>query len=43
MSAEPLLAATLTGSAAMLLVLALRIPLRRRLGAGASYALWAMV
>lgn len=43
MSAEPLLAATLAGSAAMLLVLALRIPLRCRLGAGASYALWAMV
>src|SRR6478735_12354994 len=43
MNAEPLVAATLAGSAAMALVLALRIPLRRRLGAGAGYALWAMV
>ncbi|WP_386067769.1 M56 family metallopeptidase [Tahibacter sp. UC22_41] len=43
MSVEPLIAVTLAGSAAIVLVLALRIPLRRRLGAGAAYALWAMV
>lgn len=43
MTAEPLIAATLAGSAAIALVLALRIPLRRRLGAGAAYALWATV
>lgn len=43
MNAEPLIAATLAGSAAIALVLALRIVARRRLGAGAAYALWAMV
>ncbi|MBN8740540.1 MAG: hypothetical protein BGP24_21740 [Lysobacterales bacterium 69-70] len=43
MTAEPLIAATLAGSAALALVLTLRIAARRCLGAGAAYALWAMV
>lgn len=40
---QPLLQITLASSAACLLVLLLRGPLRRRLGAGAAYGLWAMV
>lgn len=43
MSADTLLAATAAVSAAIVLVLALRVALRRRLGAGAAYALWAAV
>jgi len=35
--------ATLVSSAAMLLVLVLREPMRRRFGAGVAYALWALV
>lgn len=40
---QPLLQVTLASSTACLLVLLLRGPLRRRLGAGAAYGLWAMV
>lgn len=46
MNAEPLALlweATLAGSAALLLVLALRRPVRARLGASAAYALWLCV
>lgn len=43
MSAEALLASSIAASVAILLVLALRVPLRQRLGAGTAYALWAAV
>ena len=38
-----LLETTLAGSAAVLLVLALRVPVRRWLGASAAYLLWLAV
>lgn len=43
MSAETVLAAAAAVSAAIVFVLALRLPLRRHLGACAAYALWAAV
>lgn len=43
MAADWLLESTLAGTAAILLVLALRRPLRRLSGAGPAYALWMLV
>lgn len=43
MNADSVFAAAVAAGAAVLLVLALRLPLRRHLGAAAAYALWTVV